>query len=355
MPMSAFVDSQRRSACLTDCSHPVDAKPSARRTPVHRCRRSCRLSLQSCTHSSNTMNATVGCRTVEMHDVDSATRFPMNVLYPCSGIEQPERFGPYISNVCMNGPVASGSFPLVVISHGSGGSPHTHRMLGADLARNGFIVAMIEHFGNNRSNNELADTATNLEMRPRHGRAAINWVHADEALRDSLVRDCAAVIGHSIGGYTALVLAGGLPTSVPHDSPGGVRHSIPVTADARVKSIILLAPATPWFMAPGALRNVRVPILMFTGDSDAQTNAMHARWVSEGVRAATLVDHRVVQNAGHYSFLSPFPPEMTSPGFAPSQDPPGFDRERFHEQMYLEIRAFLDRTLCCGRNCYLDS
>ena len=293
------------------------------------------------------MNANVGCRAVEVHDVHSGARFPTVVLYPSTGVEQPERFGPYTSNVCMNGPVASGIFPLVVISHGSGGSPHTHRMLGAHLARNGFVVAMIEHFGNNRRNNELADTATNLEMRPRHGRAVIDWVHADEALRDSLVRDCVAVIGHSIGGYTALALAGGLPTSVPHDSPGGVLHAIPVIPDARVKSIVLLAPATPWFMAPGALRDVRAPILMFTGDRDAQTNAMHAAWVTEGVSGATLVDHRVVRNAGHYSFLSPFPPEMTNPGFAPSQDPPGFDRERFHEQMYVEIRDFLDRTLSC--------
>ena len=86
---------------------------------------------------------------------------------------------------------------------------------------------------------------------------------------------------------------------------------------------------------------------MFTGDRDAQTNAMHAAWVTEGVSGATLVDHRVVRNAGHYAFLSPFPPEMTHSGFAPSQDPPGFDRARFHEQMYAEIRDFLDRTLSC--------
>ena len=39
--------------------------------------------------------------------------------------------------------------------------------------------------------------------------------------------------------------------------------------------------------------------------------------------------------------------EMTNSGFAPSQDPEGFDRARFHEQMYVEIRDFLDRTLLC--------
>lgn len=118
-------------------------------------------------------------------------------------------------------------------------------MLGTHLARNGFVVAMIEHPGNSRTNNALANTATNLEMRPRHAHAVIDWVHNDETLRDSLVRDGVAIVGHSIGGYTALALAGGSPTSVAHDSPGGQLHAIPVTPDARVKSIVLLAPATP--------------------------------------------------------------------------------------------------------------
>jgi hypothetical protein len=36
---------------------------------------------------------------------------------------------------------------------------------------------------------------------------------------------------------------------------------------------------------------------------------------------------------------------MTSPTFPPSQDPEGFDRARFHEEMNSEIEAFLRRVL----------
>ena len=61
--------------------------------------------------------------------------------------------------------------------------------------------------------------------------------------------------------------------------------------------------------------------------------------------ATTPVDRRVVEGAGHYSFLAPFPPERTNPGFPPSQDPPGFDRVAFHDLLYPEIGAFLDRHL----------
>jgi hypothetical protein len=36
---------------------------------------------------------------------------------------------------------------------------------------------------------------------------------------------------------------------------------------------------------------------------------------------------------------------MTNPAFAPSQDPPGFDRARFHEEMHADTLAFLNRAL----------
>jgi len=291
------------------------------------------------------MSTNVGCRAVEVIEPVLAERFPMLVMYPCAAAEQPERFGPYTLSVCMNEAPAPGTFPLVVVSHGTGGSHLTHRMLGAHLARNGFIVASPEHPRNNRNNNELAGTTTILANRPRHLRSVIDWIHADDALRKSLARDSVAVIGHSLGGYTALALAGGRPISLPHESPDGIAHAIDVTPDARVRSLVLLAPATPWFMAAGALENVHVPVLMFTGDKDPHTNALHAAIVEQRIDDPMLVDHRVVAGAGHFSFLSPFPPEMTNPGFAPSQDPDGFDRAGFQEQMYAEITAFLARTL----------
>jgi hypothetical protein len=36
---------------------------------------------------------------------------------------------------------------------------------------------------------------------------------------------------------------------------------------------------------------------------------------------------------------------MNSPEFAPSQDPEGFDRERFQEEMNVRIVEFLDRVI----------
>jgi predicted dienelactone hydrolase len=288
-----------------------------------------------------------GCRMVELIDPEMGMAFPMVVMYP-AGVsgppEQPEQLGPYTLDVAMGAPVAAGVFPLVVISHGTGGSHLLYRTLARHLARNGFVVAMPEHPRNNRNNNDLVATAANLENRPRHIRIAIDWAFSSGGFGDCLAA-CSAVVGHSLGGYTALAIAGGRPTAFPHESPDRLARPVQVTPDERVKALVLLAPATAWFKDPDALSSVRIPILMLTAEKDEHTTAWHAGMVKEGVPDKSVVEHRTVPNAGHFSFLSPFPDAMKSASFPPSQDPEGFDREGFHAEMNDEILAFLLRNL----------
>lgn len=291
------------------------------------------------------MSNSAGCRTVELFDDEMAMTFPMLVMYPSSSPEQPARLGPYVLSAAMNGPIAAGSHPLVVISHGTGGSHLVYRNLAAHLARHGFVVAMPEHPRNNRNNNDLANTAANLANRPRHIRIVIDWAYSRDGFEATLKRDAVAVVGHSMGGYTALAVAGGLPTALPHETSDGQHRAVSVVPDERVKALVLLAPAAIWYMPDGALRGVRVPILMMTAEKDEHTHAGHAEVIARGLPDGAQLEHRVVPNAGHFAFLSPFPEAMTSPAFPPSQDPPGFDRTRFHEEMHAEITAFLRRVL----------
>ena len=115
--------------------------------------------------------------------------------------------------------------------------------------------------------------------------------------------------------------------------------------DERVKALVLLAPATPWFRAPDALRNVTVPILLLEAEKDEHTTREHGQIVLNGVADSSLVELRLIANAGHFSFLSSFPAARVSPAFPPSQDPPGFDREAFHRKLNADVAAFLARQL----------
>jgi hypothetical protein len=73
--------------------------------------------------------------------------------------------------------------------------------------------------------------------------------------------------------------------------------------------------------------------------------AWHARLVTERVSDLTLVDHEIVPGAGHFSFMSAFPPHMTRPDFPPSQDPPGFDRLTLQPTLHRDVQNFFERTL----------
>ena len=224
--------------------------------------------------------------------------------------------------------------PLAVLSHGNGGSYQIYRALCAVLAAGGWVVAGFDHPGNNRKDDRLKDTKQNLEDRPRHIGLLIDLLLEKRLVDARRI----AVIGHSLGGYTALALAGG---------QGWTRDGQPlsVKADPRVGALVLLAPAAFWFMAPGALRAVTVPILMLQGENDRLTPAAQGEVILSGVASRSQVESRTVKGAGHFSFISPYPPALRRPDFPPANDPEGFDREAFHASYPQEVLAFLERVL----------
>lgn len=284
------------------------------------------------------MSFTVGCRQLALVDTKQGATIPLTVLYPSRAVESVERFGPYALSVARDAEMEGRDRPLVVVSHGNGSSPWTFRGLAARLASEGFVVAMPEHPGNSRSDNSLAHTMANLENRPRHVKLVI-----DRVLETFACAPVVAVIGHSIGAYTALAVAGGEPSCAPHESADGVSHPIEVEHDPRVAALVLFAPAVIWFTPDGALDAVRAPILLRTAEHDEDAPAFHREIIRRGARGP--VDAREIANAGHFSFQSPFPKEMVRPGFPPAHDPEGFDREAYQPLLHAEVLAFLRANL----------
>jgi predicted dienelactone hydrolase len=300
--------------------------------------------LRDCILEVKSMNPSCGCRLLEVHDAVQGAIIPLALLYPALGTESTAHFGPYSLDVAKDAPPAGGTWPLVVISHGNSGTPWAYRDMARHLVQAGFVVALPAHTGNTRHDNSLAGTTANLANRPRHISLSIDAALADPVLGAHVATSGVAVIGHSIGGYTALAAAGGQPWSGPREKPAGPPRPVAVQADARVRALVLLNPATFWFI-PESLRAVRVPILMRTGEKDELTPAEHARAVIAGVADAALVEHKEIAGAGHFAFMSKFPPELARPNFPPSQDPPGFDRLEVQPALFADLVEFLQRTI----------
>ena len=279
-----------------------------------------------------------GCTQFDIQDDIQGASIPAIVLYPTAIPASPTSLSPYTLDVSMDAPIDGSRYPLVILSHGNGGTHIIYRSIGLHLARHGYVVAMIEHPGNNRVDNALEGTFENLVNRPRHVRLTIDALMAHPAFASALLPDHVAIIGHSLGGYTALALAGGKPRFKDG-------REIEVSADTRVQALVLLTPATPWYQHEGGLHEVELPILMLTAEHDPYTPEWHAEVVLNGVPDRSQVHYRMVENAGHFSFLSPYPPKLRSMGFLPTTDPEGFDREAFHEVLPEEIREFLDHAM----------
>ena len=284
----------------------------------------------------------VGCRALQVQDPVSQGAISAWLLYPTGAPARAVSFGPYQVDVALDAQPDGELLPLVAVSHGNGGSPWTHRGTALHLARAGFAVALLEHPGNSRSDNRLAHTAQNLCDRPRHLALVLDAAFADLALGPRLLAGVAAVLGHSIGAYTALALAGGRPRSFPKEEPDGQSRSLQVPRDPRVRALVLLAPAAAWFLEAGSLGGVTAQIFLRTGALDSI--APHRELVMRDL-AAVITDEQIVPNAGHFSFQSPFPQSMIRPDFPPSQDPPGFDRVSYQCQLNAEVEAFLRGAL----------
>lgn len=232
------------------------------------------------------------------------------------------------------GAAVNGAAPLALFSHGNGGSWQIYRALLQALVDAGWVVAAFDHPGNHRRDDSLRGTRRNLEDRPRHVSLVVDAVLAQRPIDDRRI----AVIGHSLGGTTALALAG----AIGHTRDG---DRLRVQPDPRVRALVLLTPATAFFAAPQALRAVDLPVLLLEAEHDELTPGWHGRLVIDGVADPRKVSHRVEAGAGHFSFISPFPAALRKPGFAPANDPPGFDRAAFHRRYPAEIVAWLDRVL----------
>ena len=274
----------------------------------------------------------------QLHDAATGLDVPYVVVYPTSHATKEYVVGPYVLPVAVDAPVARGHFPLVVFSHGNGGWHLLYRELALHLAGRGYIVAMPEHPGNNRRDNTLTGSYLNLANRPRHLHMVIDAVLEDAHFAAHVDAKRIVAAGHSLGGYTALALAGGKPWS---------EQGLPVTveADARIRALVLLAPAAAYYMVPGSLHGVTQPILMLTAEHDFITPDWQASLVQNGVPDSSRVTWRHEPNAGHFSFLSPFPPAFRVPSFAPANDPEGFDREAFHARYPVEVGDWLDTVL----------
>jgi predicted dienelactone hydrolase len=282
------------------------------------------------------------------------------IWYPSEAPASAQPLGLYQQNVAPAAPVAGRGLPLIVMSHGSGGSFEGHYDTALALAAAGFVVAAVTHTGDNyRDHGGFAQIEKN---RPRHIKALVDYMLASWPHRDLIDPGRIGMFGFSAGGFTALVLIGGEPdmtlgsaycAAYPDEwacrkikEYGGGTRAAPnaLVHDPRISAAVIAAPAAGYAFTPEALAGIKVPIQLWRGDSDeVLPHPRHAQHVYDGLPSKP--EYHVVTNAGHFAFLVPC--TAMAEKYAPEicRDPVGFDRTAFHREFNIAVVTFLAAKL----------
>ena len=107
-----------------------------------------------------------------------------------------------------NGKIANQKFPLILISHGTGGGRMTLEWLADKLVENGFIVAATDHYGNTYDH-KIGEDFVEPWRRPLDISFALTSLLNDTTFGKHIDESRIGAAGFSIGGYTVIALAGG--------------------------------------------------------------------------------------------------------------------------------------------------
>ena len=231
---------------------------------------------------------------------------------------------------------AQKEWPLVLLSHGTGGTANGLAWLATRLAQSGYICVGVDHHGNTGSEIYLPEGFLCWWERAIDLSFIIDHVNQISPIESRVNLNDISVVGFSLGGYTALSLVGAITSmkqfenwlATDPDSSGGPREfpdldqAIPRLIssssrfrqswerhgdsylDTRVSRCVAIAPApTVRGFVTHSLRKIDCPTLIIGGEADLEA-PFHscAQWLFDQNRSFQLKS--LGEGVGHYVFLA---------------------------------------------------
>lgn len=263
------------------------------------------------------------------------------IWYPAaaSAVEQPLQIPSLtlfvLGNVAQNASIAiaPAKFPLILLSHGTGGTALSLAWFGSALAARGFIVAGVNHPGNNAAEPYTVEGFSTWWERARDLSEVLNALLKDSTLGTRIDGNRIAAAGFSLGGYTMIEIAGGItdpaaftdfcaspkadaichsppefPTLIEDfkkltkEKPDFLRHASDSYRDPRVRGVFAMAPALGPAFSPVSLTKISIPVQIVAGEGDSNVPvASGAKYLAANIPGAKLVIYP--GTVGHYVFL----------------------------------------------------
>ncbi|MBU7438325.1 alpha/beta hydrolase family protein [Paraburkholderia fungorum] len=272
---------------------------------------------------------------------------------------------PAVVDVPLSG--ARAKYPLLVLSHGTGGSADSLDWLASALAAQGYIVAGANHPGNNALEPMTRDGFMLWWERATDASEVLDGVLADPMLGPHVDRDRIGAVGFSLGGYTVLELAGAR-TNLPaferfcsgpqadaichppeaariHDDAQAPALTLATLSpetkasrdragdsyrDPRVKAVFAIAPALGEAFDSHSFADVDIPVSLLAGEADVTAPLDTNIHRIAGLLPKASVT--MVPGASHYTFLDTCLPGVMDRLATICKDNPGVDRDAVHAQ-----------------------
>ncbi len=264
--------------------------------------------------------------------------------------------------------IADGKYPLVVLSHGSGGNMDNMGWLSSALTGQGFMVLGLNHPGST-SGDSSPRRSIDFASRAADLRATLDSFLKDPVFGPHVDIDNISVLGFSLGGATALTIAGarmdraayrqycakpgGKATDCEFFAKGGVDlAALPESwesdmMDKRISAAIAIDPGMAYGMSGESLSAISKPVLLINLGNDERWKAIDVG--PKGRNLSGIIpdsEYQVLAPAGHFTFLAECKPSaqqlLIDEGEDPiCDDPEGTDRARIHRQIVERVVAFL--------------
>ena len=279
----------------------------------------------------------------------------------------------------LNAPILPGSekFPLILLSHGIGGSSAMMGWLGSALASHGYIAAAVNHPGNNALEDYTIPGAVFWGQRAHDLSALLDLLLADPTFGPRIDSKRVGAAGFSLGGLTVIELAGGIAefsryqdfckspkadgmctdtieypgllakvTALAKTDPAiqsAFAENSKSHRDSRIRAIFTMAPALGPAFSPDSLAKISIPTQIVAGSVDTvvpiETSAKFFAVKIPGAQVS------IFQAVGHYTFLGTCAElgDRTQPRICIDQA--GILRDEVHAQTATMAAKFFDTNL----------
>jgi predicted dienelactone hydrolase len=254
-------------------------------------------------------------------------------------------------------------FPLIVLSHGTGGSALQMAWLGTMLASHGYIAAAVNHPGNNAYDGYTPQGFSTWWERARDLTTVIDRMLADPLFEARIDAGRIGAAGFSLGGYTMIEIAGGItdpaafkafcsspradgicksPPEFPDlveqynrlansdpDFQQALAHAGDSYRDPRVRAVFAMAPALGPAFTAASLEKISIPVEIVAGANDQNVPiTSSAQYFAAHIPGAKLTIFP--GDVGHYVFLDTCTDSARKSLPILCADAPGIDRNEIH-------------------------